>query len=288
MRDPHKYAPSGPWSLTSDGLTRIGVNYFGFQRVLSEPRINSPINYYLSQKLNSIALAAQPAIGDETVTLVPGHGVQIGEYVEFSQQTGLPHPLDAVRLYQAEAVDVVGDVITLEFPIDYSFIPAFTYGQRTMTEMNVDGSITPYAFTFAPIPGLDYYIKTGVLTMTHDSASALSTFGDILGGIPKGVYFSKVSPGLFQFTAFNARTNQNLAERSAFIEFVPRQAGTKYGTIWKWPISSDTNAGSSVLINSNGGDYITFVVRDDLTSLTSMRVNLIGIAINPIEISVVA
>ena len=156
-----------------------------------------------NQVHNSTTLAAVGAIDDTTITVASATGIVAGSYII------LFHP-GSVRYMVCEAIDIsAAPVIGIDTPLDFAF-PIGTFIDVAITNMATDGSTTPQVFgvrgTGAP-PGVELTADITRIIFECQTASAvdLSKFGDISGGLTRGLVLRK-RDGTYN-NVFNVKTN---------------------------------------------------------------------------------
>lgn len=171
---------------------------------------------------------------------------------------------------------VAGTTITVDSLLNFAY-PAGTPAASRSREINVDGSTTPITFEiFLPAGILVEQINTCRFMMQcqTDTAVDLSKFGDIIGGITRGVLLRGVpdpSSGLPITNSWNAKTNGELSilayDWNAQTATNPAQG--QDGFLWRYTYGGDDKHG--VIPPINVGDKIEFIVQDDITSLLKLN-----------------
>lgn len=180
--------------------------------------------------------------------------------------------ITALSSYVGKVLIIVGDVITTDSLINFAFPPG-TDAESRSREMSVDGSLNPVKFEiFIPEGAIVEQINVCRLIMkclTTDSVD-LSKFGDIDGGITRGIILRRVpSPetGASITNSWNAKNNGELALLA--YDWNPYSAQNtqqgQNGFTWRYTYGGDDKHGVVPFVNK--GDKIELIVQDDLTSI---------------------
>ena len=143
--------------------------------------------------------------------------------------------------------------------------------------MNVDGSTTPVKFEiFIPAGTIIDQINVCRLMMqclTTDAVD-LSKFGDIVGGLTRGIILRGVpdpGSGIPMTNSWNAKTNKELALLA--YDWNPQVASNpaqgQDGFLWRYTYGGDDKHG--VIPPVNIGDKIELIIQDDITSLLDLK-----------------
>lgn len=195
-----------------------------------------------------------------TFTAEAGHGLSGGETIRLR---------DAAhnRMLYAAVTNVATNTITLDRPLDYAFAVAGTACEVVSCALNVDGSSTPAVFSV--IGGADPVDITAYsIYMAHSAEADDSKFGGI-AALANGVVHRIVDG--YQKTVGVFRSNGDFRALSDNLEYSNKAGGGAYGT----SIGIDMRRFGVVhRISSEGA--LQLIVRDNLSSLTSLRCVAIG------------
>lgn len=167
-----------------------------------------------NQVQESTTLSEDGAIDDRSLTLADATGAIAGRYII------LFHPGSERFTPFFQVGEAVGNVITIDGPLDFDY-PAGTFVDISITNMAVDGSITPQIFglrgTGAP-PGVDinFHMTRIIISCLTATAVDLSKFGD-LDALVNGLQLRSRN-NRFK-NSFNVKTN--------------REIDAIFGTDWK-------------------------------------------------------
>ena len=161
--------------------------------------------------------------------------------------------------------------ITLDSPLDFEF-PSGSVVSVGDNNMNVDGSVTPVIFgirnpTTADIPSSIDITRLMFKCLT-DAAVDLSKFGDIVGGITRGLVIRKVD-GTYQ-NVLNVKTNGEL--KNIMFDFDIETAGAQGqdGFTGRLTFAGQNRMGAVIRLEPN--EDLQIVIQDDLTSLDTFTI----------------
>lgn len=245
-------------------IANVGANS-GLDVNVSD-QATEPEDILFVEELSSFTLAADTVASGVTAaslvytfTATAGHGIA---------------PLDELilidtaseRVLQAEAIGVVGNVITIDRPIDFVYPAATTLGRITNSNMAVNGSVTPQIFTArAGSTPLDFV--RFLVTMLDDTSMDDGKFGGITA-LSNGLVFRIVNS--FQKTIFNFKTNGDIAQFCYDTNYASKAPGGQYGFNARITFGGQSKHGVVLRLTTN--DVLQWVVQDDLTGLNSLRI----------------
>jgi hypothetical protein len=245
-------------------IANVGLNS-GLDVNVSD-QTTEPEDILFVQEISSFTLAADTTASGITAgslvydfTATAGHGIApLDEIILIDQASE--------RVLQAEALNVVGNVITLDRPIDFAYPSATTLGRITTSNMAVDGSVTPQIFTArAGSTPLDFV--RFIVTMLDDTSMDDGKFGGITA-LSDGLVFRIANS--FQKTIFNFKTNGDIAQFCYDTSYASKAPGGQYGFNARITFGGPSKHGVVLRITSN--DVLQWVVQDDLTNLISLRI----------------
>lgn len=210
---------------------------------------------------NTTALSVAGTKDTNTITVSSTTGFTAGKYIIVFD------PLSKNFSFYTQIGAAVGNVITLDTPLDFSY-PIGTNVDTAITNMNVDGSGTPRIFGLRGMgspPGVD--IKVDITRIMFHCISALpvdlTTLGGIAGGLTKGIVCRK-RDGIFQ-NIFNIKTNGELEGGLAFDHTI--HAATNPQQLIDGFSSRFTFAGQSkvgVAVRLPVGEDLEMIIQDNL------------------------
>jgi hypothetical protein len=208
-------------------------------------------------------LSVIAAAGDTQLTLTDATGFVDGNVV------GILSGGAGLFYFGTQIGAPVGNVITIDTPIDQSFAIGSTV-IRASAAMNVNGSLaSPQIFQIGPIGTaievdivrISGYIQAG-------SAMDLSDFGDIAGGLTNGIVFRK-SNGTNE-NLWNAKTNGRLKLITGIdLDFTTRAPGGSEGMNFRATYGGQNKHG--VVLRLEASETLEILVQDNLTTLQAFN-----------------
>ncbi|MGD2113421.1 MAG: hypothetical protein PVG07_00100 [Acidobacteriota bacterium] len=230
----------------------------------TSPVVINPFNTPVVSSTSTGAVA----IGEKDVTVASITSFAVGQHLTLFSP-------DDNRFYLGEILAINGSVISADTPFDFDF-PAGSYVIGAIKNMNVNGSITPVAFGLRN-PAL----MLGTLETTFDvtrlmfvctaaSAVDLSKFGDIVGGLTKGIVIRKID-GTYR-NILNAKTNGDLANimYDFNVQAASNPAIGQDGFTGRLTFAGQNKIG--VAIRLEAGEDLQVIIQDDLSTLTSFYI----------------
>lgn len=160
----------------SDDATVIATESNGGVPVNIQDQTTRPVIAKFNQVQVSTTLA-QPAVkGGYDIVVVSAAGIAVGYYIILFEPS-----TENFSFYTVLAI--VGTTITLDTPVDFAY-GAGTYVDAAITNLNLDGSVTPQAFGVRGLgspPGVDLEVDITRLIFKGitDGAASLALFGDL-------------------------------------------------------------------------------------------------------------
>ena len=232
-------------------------------------RIKIPADQFFSIANNAGALATLETVADTYVIEVdtPGN-FSIGDTIVL---------LNPITAYAAQVLAVVGPAITTDELINFAF-PVGTAALSRSREMNVDGSVTPQKFEIFVPPGTFFNkvntVRLMMACLTTNEVD-LSKFGDIVGGVPRGLLLRGVpdpATGLPSNNNWNAKTNSDL--KLLAFDFDPESAQNvqqgQNGFTWRYTYGGESK--HDVTPPLENADKIQAIVQDNLLTLLSLHI----------------
>lgn len=252
------------------------VNLRGIENLQLESNGAVPVNIqdqhtpiiiaYMSSEEASSTLAISPtAIDDLSFDVADITGFAVGGYLSIFS-------IPDNRFYLANILSISSNTITVDTPLDFAF-PIGSFVTSGNKNMNVDGSVTPVIFGIRNTDeaiGSSFDITRLIFTALTDSTSDLSKFGDITGGLTKGIVLRK-KDGVHR-NIFNAKTNGELKNLmfDFDIETTTNPAQGQNGFTGRLTFGGQNKMG--VVIRLDPGEDIQIIIQDDLTQLESFSI----------------
>ena len=172
------------------------------------------------------------------------------------------------RVFFATILSISTLAITLDRPLDFAF-PIGSVVSVGSTNMNVNGSVTPQIFGVRNPSTTDIPLSVDISRLMFSSLTAttpqLSDFGDITGGLTRGIVIRAVD-GTYRNIA-NFKTNMEMKEAMFDLEIQSVASQAQDGLTGRFTFEK---LGQVVRIGA--GEDLQIIIQDDLTSLTSFEV----------------
>lgn len=219
----------------------------------------------MSDEVVSSTLAIGASLDEYTITVTSGTGFVIGQYLSIFN-------VNENRFYLANILDVATNVLTLDTPIDFDF-PVGSFVTGGNKNMNVDGSVVPVVFGVRNTDeqiGSEFDITRIIIHCECDTAVDSSKFGDIVGGLTKGIVLRKVD-GVTR-NIFNAKTNGDLKNMmyDLDIEVASNPTQGQDGFTGRMTFGGQSKMG--VVIRLSQGEDLNLIIQDDLSSLLKLEI----------------
>ena len=211
--------------------------------------------------------AVAPTAQDRTFTVVDSTGFAIGDRIQI--ENGI------VETDYPSILNISVNDITINRPLDKSYNITTDGIRKILTNMAVDGSVTPVSFKVVAETSLALtHITRFMFEMTHPTAGDLSKFGS-LDPLERGVLVRAFYDRTGEYkTVSSWRTNADIKRDMFNVPFDERAGGQgAFGTTGRWTL---TSAGIVALLEPNGIDFIEILIQDNLTGLDSFTMNAQG------------
>jgi hypothetical protein len=136
--------------------------------------------------------------------------------------------------------------------------------------MDVNGSVTPVVFTIAPPSGVVWYVFELGITIEDSGTNKYNDFGGIAGGLTNGLLIEQVVNST-SYTLTNAQTNKDLVE--TFSDHFFKGQSTAFINSSNF-FTGKVELRTPLTLVGDNSDEIKVTVRDNLTGLNLLRVNL--------------
>lgn len=236
-----------PFNTEPDGALRAQI----------QDNSSELVGVKVCRMIGAVTLAADVTIDTYTAMLVPGHGATIGDIFCLKE---------AGRHYQATILNVVGDLITLDTPHEYSFtVDAIAFRSGDNMALS-NGSVTPVIYRISPPPGAKWDIYGFSIGMTDGTAMDDGKFGGI-SALTRGMVVRKVD-GVYK-NVFNVKTNGDFAFRCDEVRYATNAPAGVYGISIKKTFS--IRHGMVIRLDGDTQDELQFIIQDDLMGLTTCK-----------------
>lgn len=232
----------------------------------------SPALIFPANKVNNTTTTSSAvAIGDTTVDVTSTTGFVDGAFIVITDTT-------SNRYYKAHQVGAIsGSTVTLDTPLDFAF-PSGAQITNGVTDLAVNGSVTPQTFSLRaaePAGGLNVSIDITkvIFDCIATSAVDLSKFGN-LTALTNGLVCRRVD-GTY-YNIFNVKDNADIDSITGtwtpYAATNPAQGVDGFRAVLTF--GGQGNVG--VVQRVGSGEDLEFIVQDNLSTLTSLRIIIIG------------
>ena len=251
------------------GNGQLGANPRGGVDVNKQDQTTAFDDFFFVQQIGiptalTSGIIFNPTAPQYTIDVASIDDISIGDLIfVFSGISG------EERFLQAEVLGISVLELTLDRPVDFSF-DVDDLVISTTKELNVDGSTTPQVFQIragGPTSTLEFDITRILIQNLSDSAVDLSKFGDIAGGLSRGLQLrDKLSETKFK-NKWNVKKNADFSllgfDWQPYAATNPAQG--QDGFSWEFGINGDGKHGVAKRIGANKS--LELIIQDDLTSL---------------------
>jgi len=247
---------------TSD---RGGVGIPVFVQDQTTGILDVPLLNLLSTPTLAIDTVADGANRD--ITLTAGHGLtvaNIGNIVEIGDST------DGTAFMQSAITGVVGDVITLDSPINRVYTIAASIVAVSNEDMNVDGSVTPVVYSVLPFTLQKGDMVRIIVEIRDNSPMDFETFGGIPALANGCVLRVNNGDGTYR-NLYNFKSNGDMIEQGFDHDFFLNNGGNIRGFTCRITWGGWSKHGAVIRLDGALNESLEFVIQDDLTGLTRMH-----------------
>lgn len=212
-----------------------------------------------SKPVAGTTLTSTTAKEDYIINVASAAGFVVGQFLTI-------YNVAADRVFFSEILAINALAITLDTPLDFEYVSGSPVGVGD-NNMNVNGSVTPVIFGIrnpsGPSIPLSIDITRLMFKCLTDAAVDLSKFGDIVGGLLRGIVIRRIDGEYLNI--FNAKTNGDL--KNAMYNFDVELAGAQGqdGFTGRFTFGGQNRMGAVVRLGP--GEDLEIVIQDDLTSL---------------------
>jgi len=230
--------------------------------------IARPIDFRLNNQVRTgLSLAVPAVVGSYYLTFSPGHGLVVGNIAVLID-------IEEVQIYNAQVLNVSGDLITFDTPLQYAYTTANTFGSISDPEMNVDGSATKVEYSLKNVfPGTNLNLIRIILHMTSGTSMDDGKFAGI-SALTRGIVFRKKKANGGYLNLWNAKNNGRLGELAYDKTYDSKAPAGVYGMTVRLTYGGQAKHGTVIEIST--GEEIQMLVQDDLTDLVAFNVTCQG------------
>ena len=217
---------------------------------------------------DTITLAVDTVVNSKTVTLSPGHGLttlaNAEDIMEIADST------DGTKFMQCAIVSVVGDVVTLDCPVNQIYTTGGTLLAISEVDMNVDGSITPVVYSILPFSLQSGDMVRIICELRDNSAMDFETFGGLPALTNGCVIRVNNGDGTYR-NLYNFKSNGDIIEQCFDHGFFLNNGGNIRGFAARLTWGGWSKHGAVVRLDGSRDEALEFIVQDDLTGLDRMH-----------------
>jgi hypothetical protein len=216
---------------------------------------------------SSPTLAADTVVNSRDITLTAGHGLinqphpagNIGDVMEIADTT------NGSFFMQCGILAIVGDVVTLDCPVNRIYTTANSLLSVSHIDMNVDGSVTPVIFSILP-----FSLQKGDMTRVIVEMRSLDDMDfTTFGGLPEltngCVIRVNNGDGTYR-NLYNFKSNGDIIEQCYDHRFLaPRGGNVTNGFTARLTWAGQSKHGVAIRLDGSLGESLEFIVQDDLT-----------------------
>lgn len=231
----------------------------------NSPNLTGILDLHFVQFITSLVLAADTITNTNTITVESGHGLTTADagihIALFNTPTN--------TFVSMELVSVLGDVITLDSPLNQVYTVGVSTVAAFLNNMNVDGSITPQIFTVTSRPGISGNMVAISMQLRDTVPMDFGTFGGLPPLTNGCVLRINNGDGTYR-NLYNFKSNGDVILMAFSHEFAQNNGGGVRGFDAQIKFGGEGNHGAIVQLLDPLSESIEVVVQDDLTGLTLM------------------
>ena len=200
-------------------------------------------------------------IDDLTITVDSVVGISVGNLATV-------YSVNDNRVYFSLILAINANVLSLDSNLDF----AFSIGDFVSigkVELNVDGSVTPQIYGVRNPTNQDIDLVVDIsrilFAILAGSPVDLSKFGDIDGGITRGLLVRKVDS--VNRNIFNVKTNAEFKNLMFDVGIELAKGNAQAGITGRFSFAGQDKLGAVIRLKAN--EDLQIIVQDDLTSLES-------------------
>tara|TARA_R110000744_G_scaffold121116_2_gene225545 strand:+ start:17038 stop:18045 length:1008 start_codon:yes stop_codon:yes gene_type:complete len=217
-----------------------------------------------SQIVSETELSAPTTKEDRVISVVSAAGFLVGQQLNI-------YSVAANRLFLSIVLSIDGLNITVDNPLDYEYLIGANVSVGSIN-LNVDGSVTPQIFGVRNPSetslGLSFDVVKIVFQCLTLGVNDLSKFGDIIGGLTRGLVLRKIN-GDYR-NIFNVKTNGELKNLMYDFDIQPVSGNQQDGFTGRLTFGGQDNFGAVLRIKE--GEDLQIIIQDDLSSLVRLRI----------------
>ena len=234
--------------------------------VYVQDQTTEAVGRHFVRTLGTFNILAPTVVNSRSFTASPGHGIVVGETVEFDNN---------VIYMRAIVLTVVGDLITMDTPFNHAYQVSDAFF-RASTSLRVNGSVTPVVFKVAPLTGQTIDITRISLIIESASAMDFTQFGSIAKLLNGCVLRVKRAEGEYK-NLINFKSNGDFIEEAVDPVFQGKTGGGGFGFTATLIFAGQQNRGVVIRLDGTLGEQIELIVQDNIsTGLTKFQMRAQG------------
>lgn len=231
-----------------------------------------PINHYIYQVLTTYTLASPIASQATSFTLTNATGLVAGNRLHLTDTANNDHDHDILMV-----ISVVGNVVTVNRPIDFAYAVATTTVDKVAIDMNVLGSLaSSQKYILYPSPGEVWHLTSMDFIMTDNTAMDDGTFGGLVA-LANGVVIRTYNINTNTYETFSHwRTNNSFIRDGFAVNYSAKAPSGTFG--FSGSLDFHQKYGSIVRLANTTTEQIRmeFLIQDDLSGLLSFSIKFHG------------
>jgi len=244
--------------------------------VLVGDQTTPPVEYFLTQEINSVTINGTSGARTRDITLVAGHGFLIGEFIEIYSEEDLGGGVLFKRFAQLRVVATAATSITVGQYIGFDLDPAnVLFSIRTTGDLSVDGSVTSQMFSMGPPNGFKWDLTRTIGQMILTSQPDDALFGNI-SALTNGVFFG-FENDITQDYLVNIFSNAGFRATAYDVNYAVRSGGGgDWGLTYRKSFAGPDKYGVAIRLDGLTNDKFVVYIQDNLTSITEFGIKIMG------------
>ncbi len=221
-------------------------------------------NLYMYSKTATVnpAITSTASIGDYTLTVDTNTSLANGMAITIYEGSSI---------YQSLIMSTTATTITMASPVAYAYTASATV-DCAIRNANVDGSETDQVFTVKPPPDEAIDIYSVRFTITDASVMDSAKFGGI-SALTNGIMSTLSTDGVLSPVSIIVN-NVGFAEQGFTLEYDSKAPAGVYGL--RACMNILATSGTIIRLDGTKNQELQVIVRDDLTDLTLVDINVGG------------
>lgn len=245
-----------PLETTSRGGTGIPV--------FLQDQTTGPLDLLFLDQVVTPTLSADTVVGNYTVDVVDATSLAVGQTVEIADTT------NGSYFYQGTILSIATLTLTLDSPINRIYTTAAHTMVASVSDMAVNGSVTPVVFAIEPLPAQSGDITRVIVEILDDADMDFETFGGLTALTNGLVMRVNNGDGTYR-NLWNFKSNGDITLQAFDYKFETNNGGGVRSFASRMTWAGQSKHGVAVRLDGALGEKLEIIVQDDLTGLSSMR-----------------